>query len=177
MPNPSLKLTRYGMRCKPGPRHMVHHRSPGLQRTPHALQHPYVRSVGFYSATGSQGSSRVSGRPQGRLARQPVPARNRSSPSSSLDVSPLLRAHGRLERLLHNSRPRVSKEATHSARSQGMHGSRSAQGTRQDITECRCTSKRGNRPRCVVVQAHPSAAYAPACKATGSSLRQGKPAR
>jgi hypothetical protein len=33
-PNPSLKLTRYGMRCKPGPRHMVHHRSPGLQRTP-----------------------------------------------------------------------------------------------------------------------------------------------
>jgi hypothetical protein len=34
LPNPSLKLTRYGMRCKPGPRHMVHHRSPGLQRTP-----------------------------------------------------------------------------------------------------------------------------------------------
>jgi hypothetical protein len=34
MPNPSLKLTRYGMRCKPGPRHMVHHRSPGLQRMP-----------------------------------------------------------------------------------------------------------------------------------------------
>ncbi len=33
-PNPSLKLTRYGMRCKPGPRHMVHHRSPGLQRMP-----------------------------------------------------------------------------------------------------------------------------------------------
>ena len=33
-PNPSLKLTRYGMRCKPGPRHKVHHRSPGLQRTP-----------------------------------------------------------------------------------------------------------------------------------------------
>jgi len=33
-PNPSLKLTRYGMRCKPGPRHMVHHRSPGSQRTP-----------------------------------------------------------------------------------------------------------------------------------------------
>ena len=32
-PNPSLKLTRYGMRCKPGPRHVVHHRSPGLQRT------------------------------------------------------------------------------------------------------------------------------------------------
>jgi hypothetical protein len=33
-PNPSLKLTRYGMRCKPGPRHMVHYRSPGLQRMP-----------------------------------------------------------------------------------------------------------------------------------------------
>ena len=33
-PNPSLKLTRYGRRCKPGPRHMVHHRSPGLQRLP-----------------------------------------------------------------------------------------------------------------------------------------------
>ena len=33
-PNPSLKLTRYGMRCKPGPRHTVHHRSPGLQRMP-----------------------------------------------------------------------------------------------------------------------------------------------
>ena len=33
-PNPSLKLTRYGMRRKPGPRHMVHHRSPGLQRMP-----------------------------------------------------------------------------------------------------------------------------------------------
>jgi hypothetical protein len=33
-PNPSLKLTRYGKRCKPGPRHMVHHRVPGLQRPP-----------------------------------------------------------------------------------------------------------------------------------------------
>jgi hypothetical protein len=33
-PNPSLKLTRYGMHCKPGPWHMVHHRSPGLQRMP-----------------------------------------------------------------------------------------------------------------------------------------------
>ena len=33
-PNPSLKLTRYGRRCKPGPRHMVHHREPGLQRLP-----------------------------------------------------------------------------------------------------------------------------------------------
>ena len=33
-PNPSLKLTRYGMRCKPGSRHMVHHREPGLQRLP-----------------------------------------------------------------------------------------------------------------------------------------------
>lgn len=30
MPNQSLEPTRYGMRCKPGPRHMVHHRSPGL---------------------------------------------------------------------------------------------------------------------------------------------------
>jgi hypothetical protein len=34
LPNPSLKLTRYGRRCKPGPRHMVHHREPGLQRPP-----------------------------------------------------------------------------------------------------------------------------------------------
>jgi hypothetical protein len=33
-PNPSLKLTRYGMRCKPGLRHTVHHLSPGLQRMP-----------------------------------------------------------------------------------------------------------------------------------------------
>ena len=33
-PNPSLKLTRYGRHCKPGPRHMVHHREPGLQRLP-----------------------------------------------------------------------------------------------------------------------------------------------
>ena len=33
-PNPSLKLTRYGKRCKPGLRHLVHHRSPGLQRLP-----------------------------------------------------------------------------------------------------------------------------------------------
>ena len=32
--NPSLKLTRYGRRCKPGPRHMEHHREPGLQRPP-----------------------------------------------------------------------------------------------------------------------------------------------
>ncbi len=33
-PNPSPKLTRYGKRCKPGPRHLVHHREPGLQRPP-----------------------------------------------------------------------------------------------------------------------------------------------
>jgi hypothetical protein len=33
-PNPSLKLTRYGRHCKPGPRHMVHHRVPGLQHLP-----------------------------------------------------------------------------------------------------------------------------------------------
>ncbi len=33
-PNNSLKLTRYGMRCKPGPRPLRHHRVPGLQRTP-----------------------------------------------------------------------------------------------------------------------------------------------
>ena len=35
-PNPSLKLTRYGMRCKPGLRHTVHHLSPGLQHMPPA---------------------------------------------------------------------------------------------------------------------------------------------
>ena len=33
-PNPSLKLTRYGRRRKPGLRHTVHHLSPGLQRPP-----------------------------------------------------------------------------------------------------------------------------------------------
>jgi hypothetical protein len=33
-PNPSLKLTRYGRRCKPVSRHTVHHREPGLQRLP-----------------------------------------------------------------------------------------------------------------------------------------------
>jgi hypothetical protein len=33
-PNPSLKLTRYGRRCKPGLRHTVHLLSPGLQRLP-----------------------------------------------------------------------------------------------------------------------------------------------
>jgi hypothetical protein len=33
-PNPSLKLTHYGVRCKPGALHMVHHRAPGLQHTP-----------------------------------------------------------------------------------------------------------------------------------------------
>ena len=33
-PNPSLKLTRYGMRCKPGPRYPVHSREPGLQHMP-----------------------------------------------------------------------------------------------------------------------------------------------
>jgi hypothetical protein len=33
-PNPSLKLTRSGRRRKPGPRHLVHHREPGLQRLP-----------------------------------------------------------------------------------------------------------------------------------------------
>ena len=34
MPNHSLKLTRYGMRCKLGALHSVHHRAPGLHRTP-----------------------------------------------------------------------------------------------------------------------------------------------
>jgi hypothetical protein len=33
-PNPSLKLTHYGMPCKPGALHMVHHRAPGLQSMP-----------------------------------------------------------------------------------------------------------------------------------------------
>ena len=33
-PNPSLKLTRYGRRCKPGPRQSYHRRAPGLQRLP-----------------------------------------------------------------------------------------------------------------------------------------------
>jgi hypothetical protein len=33
-PNPSLKLTRYGMQRKPGVRRLRHLRTPGLQRTP-----------------------------------------------------------------------------------------------------------------------------------------------
>jgi hypothetical protein len=34
-PNPSLNhRTRYGKHRKPGPRHMVHHREPGLRRLP-----------------------------------------------------------------------------------------------------------------------------------------------
>lgn len=33
-PNPSLEPARYGMRRKPGLRHMVHHLSPGLRRMP-----------------------------------------------------------------------------------------------------------------------------------------------
>lgn len=34
MPNPSLKLTRYGRHCKPGLRYSVHCLSPGLQYLP-----------------------------------------------------------------------------------------------------------------------------------------------
>ena len=34
-PNPSLNhRTCYGKQRKPGPRHMVHHREPGLRRSP-----------------------------------------------------------------------------------------------------------------------------------------------
>jgi hypothetical protein len=33
-PNPSLKLTRYGRLCKPGPRHSYYRRGPGLQSLP-----------------------------------------------------------------------------------------------------------------------------------------------
>ncbi len=33
-PNPSLKLTRYGMRCKPGVRQLQHRHTPGLQHMP-----------------------------------------------------------------------------------------------------------------------------------------------
>jgi hypothetical protein len=33
-PNPSLKLTRYGRPCKPGPRHSYYRRVPGLQVLP-----------------------------------------------------------------------------------------------------------------------------------------------
>jgi hypothetical protein len=33
-PNPSLKLTRYGRRCKPGPRQLYYCREPGLQHLP-----------------------------------------------------------------------------------------------------------------------------------------------
>ena len=33
-PNPSLKLTRYGRLCKPGPRQSYHRRVPGLQSLP-----------------------------------------------------------------------------------------------------------------------------------------------
>jgi hypothetical protein len=34
LPNPSLNLTHYGKRRKPGLQHMVHHCSPGLRRSP-----------------------------------------------------------------------------------------------------------------------------------------------
>lgn len=30
--NPTFNLTRYGKHCNAGPRHMVHHREPGVQR-------------------------------------------------------------------------------------------------------------------------------------------------
>jgi hypothetical protein len=33
-PNPSFKPTRSGRQRKPGPRHMVHHRVPGLRCLP-----------------------------------------------------------------------------------------------------------------------------------------------
>ena len=33
-PNPSLKLTRYGRLCKPGPRQSYYRREPGLQSLP-----------------------------------------------------------------------------------------------------------------------------------------------
>jgi hypothetical protein len=33
-PNPSLKLTRYGRLCKPGPRQSYYRRAPGLQNLP-----------------------------------------------------------------------------------------------------------------------------------------------
>jgi len=33
-PNPSLKPTRYGRRCKPAPRHSYYRRGPGLQHLP-----------------------------------------------------------------------------------------------------------------------------------------------
>jgi len=34
MPNPSLKLTRYGRLCKPGPHQSYYRREPGLQSLP-----------------------------------------------------------------------------------------------------------------------------------------------
>jgi hypothetical protein len=34
LPNPSLKLTRYGKHCKAGLRHTVHHLSPALHCSP-----------------------------------------------------------------------------------------------------------------------------------------------
>jgi len=34
MPNPSLKLTRYGRVCKPGSRQSYYRREPGLQTLP-----------------------------------------------------------------------------------------------------------------------------------------------
>ena len=34
MPNPSLKLTRYGRHCKPGLSHSYYRLSPGLQYLP-----------------------------------------------------------------------------------------------------------------------------------------------
>lgn len=34
LPNPSLKLTRYGMHCKSGVWRLRQHHTPALQRTP-----------------------------------------------------------------------------------------------------------------------------------------------
>jgi hypothetical protein len=48
-PNPSLNRTRYGKRHKPGPRHMVHHRVPGLRRLPPRAR--LARTLGRTSAT------------------------------------------------------------------------------------------------------------------------------
>jgi hypothetical protein len=46
---PRSTPTRYGRRCKPGPRHMVHHRVPGLQRLPTRAALP--RTLGLHSSS------------------------------------------------------------------------------------------------------------------------------
>jgi hypothetical protein len=50
-PNPLLKPTCHSMRFKPGPRHMVRHRSPSLKQTLRAELSPNVRPANLTPGT------------------------------------------------------------------------------------------------------------------------------